>query len=186
MTTESKEKGDTAKNVGLDDVHKDYLQERAMAELDKRVEYNLYNFPITNFLKYFENNQLYVPDYQRGLVWDDKQKELLVESIIINMPIGNIFLNDDRYCNYEIVDGQQRLMAIWDFYNNKFTWGGLFFKELPYEIRIRFEMGVVATYITTYKERKDIIELYYRINWAGTEHTLDELIAIDKKRKEGD
>lgn len=169
-------------NMDKEKEHLEYLQKRIKSKYgNRRIVYNLFNFPVTNFLNYFENDHIFTPEYQRGLVWEHEQKELLVESIMTNIPIGNIFINDRGYNHYEIVDGQQRLDAIWNFYNNNFTWEGLLFKELPMEMQSRFEMFVLATYITKYKERKQIIELYYRINWAGVEHSVEELIKIDKE-----
>ena len=148
----------------------------------KRVEYNLFNFPILNFMYYFKDEHIIVPEYQRPLVWDDAQKELLIDSIMTNIPIGNVFLNQGRKdLDYEIVDGQQRLIAIWDFYNNKFTWRGKFFKDLDKQYQAIFEHMTLATYITNYETRDEVIELYYRINWTGLEHSVEELMVLDQK-----
>ena len=162
----------------------DYLYKRVESKYAVRIVYNLFNFPVTNFLMFFEHEKLTIPEYQRDLVWDQEKKEMLIESLMMNMPIGNIFLNERGYGDYELVDGQQRLDAIWSFYNNKFTWEGLFYKELPRKFKSRFDMGIVATYITKYKDKKKLIELYYRINWAGVPHSIDELQAIDDYRNE--
>ena len=163
--------------------HLEYLQKRMKSKYgNRRIVYNLFNFPVTNFINLFENKKVTIPEYQRGLVWNQEQKEMLIESIMMNMPIGNIFLNEQGYGFYEIVDGQQRLDTIWSFYKNGITWEGLLFKELPMSFQTRFEMGIVATYITKYDERKQIIELYYRINWGGLEHSVEELLKIDQER----
>ena len=160
------------------------LQKKIKINQNIRVVYNLYNYPILNYLVLFREKRIFVPEYQRGLVWEQEQKELLIDSMMINLPIGNIFLNDRDYLDYEIVDGQQRLMAIWDYVNDRFTWKGLKYSELPEEFQRRIEMFVVSTYITNYSERRNIIELYYRINWSGVQHTIDELIAIDQQRED--
>ncbi len=159
------------------------LQKKVKMNQNIRVVYNLYNYPILNYLVLFREKRIFVPEYQRGLVWEQEQKELLIDSMMINLPIGNIFLNDRGHLDYEIVDGQQRLMAIWDYVNDKYTWKGLKYSELPEEFQRRIEMFVVSTYITNYSDRRHIIELYYRINWSGVQHTMDELIAIDQQRK---
>ena len=162
-----------------------YLQECVESKYgDNRVVYNLFNFPVTNFLDIFKHDRIIIPEYQRDLVWDQEKKEMLIESLMMNMPIGNIFMNERGFGDYELVDGQQRLDAIWSFYNNKFKWEGMFYKELPQKFQSRFNMGVVATYITKYTDKKKLIELYYRINWAGVPHCVDELQAIDDYRNE--
>ena len=153
---------------------------------ERSVVYNVFNFPITNFIGFNQNDQLYVPEYQRELVWDQEDKDYLIESIMMNMPIGNIFLNDrDSNHQYEVVDGQQRLDAIIGFYKNDYKWHGYYFKDLPHTMQVRFEMFSLATYITKYENRSEIIELYYRINWAGENHSLEELIQFDELRREG-
>lgn len=59
------------------------------------------------------------PEFQRRHRWDAKKKSRLIESFIMNVPIPPIFLYEDRYSHYEVMDGLQRLTAISDFYSNR-------------------------------------------------------------------
>lgn len=71
------------------------------------------------------------PEYQRRKRWDNKRKSLLIESFIMNVPIPPIFLYEIEYAVYEVMDGLQRLTAIYDFYKEKFPLEGLeYWKEL--------------------------------------------------------
>lgn len=65
------------------------------------------------------------PEYQRRLVWDKNKKSLFIESLLLNIPIPPIFLYEWEYSRYEVMDGQQRLSSIIDFYENKFKLSGL-------------------------------------------------------------
>jgi hypothetical protein len=65
------------------------------------------------------------PEYQRRLVWDKNKKSLFIESLLLNIPIPPIFLYEWDYARYEVMDGQQRLASIIDFYENKFKLSGL-------------------------------------------------------------
>lgn len=61
------------------------------------------------------------PQYQRGSVWTVKKNRLLIDSILRGMDIPKFYLRktpDESIYNYEVADGQQRLRAIWDFYDN--------------------------------------------------------------------
>ena len=60
------------------------------------------------------------PDYQRGSVWSNPQKQLLIDSILRDLDVPKIYLREvvDGKYEEEVVDGQQRLLAIWGFYNN--------------------------------------------------------------------
>ena len=63
------------------------------------------------------------PSYQRGAVWSKPQKQLLIDSILRDLDIPKIYLReiDDDTFDEEAVDGQQRLTAIYEFYNDKFA-----------------------------------------------------------------
>ncbi|EPR69038.1 DUF262 domain-containing protein [Cyclobacterium qasimii] len=65
------------------------------------------------------------PEYQRRLVWDRKKKSLFIESLLLNIPVPPIFLFEWDYSRYEVMDGQQRLSSVLDFYDNKYKLTGL-------------------------------------------------------------
>jgi hypothetical protein len=65
------------------------------------------------------------PEYQRRLVWDAQKRSLFIESLLMNIPIPPIFLFEWEYSRYEVMDGQQRLSTIVDFYDNRFRLKGL-------------------------------------------------------------
>ena len=55
------------------------------------------------------------PDYQREpKLWSPKDKELLIDSILEDVDIPSLyFYKIPSKEEYEVVDGQQRLWAIW-------------------------------------------------------------------------
>ncbi len=84
------------------------------------------------------------PFYQRRPCWDEKKKSRLIESFLINIPVPPIILYETSYNSYEVMDGQQRIIAIRDFYNNNLILTGLelwpelngrTYKELPSSIQ---------------------------------------------------
>jgi hypothetical protein len=65
------------------------------------------------------------PEYQRRSVWDRGKRSLFIESLLMNIPIPPVFLLEWEYSRYEVMDGQQRLNTIVEFYENRFKLSGL-------------------------------------------------------------
>jgi len=72
-----------------------------------------------------DTNELFVPDYQRDFVWNEKRQSRLIESLILGFPIPYIFtadvLSEDPELDgrIEIVDGSQRVRTLHAFVNNE-------------------------------------------------------------------
>jgi hypothetical protein len=52
------------------------------------------------------------PKYQRRFRWDNERQSKLIESFLMNVPVPPIFLNEDQYGQYSVIDGKQRLIDI--------------------------------------------------------------------------
>ena len=65
------------------------------------------------------------PFYQRRPRWDEERQSRLIESFIMNIPIPPLFVYESDLAKYEVMDGQQRISAIKDFYSNKLKLKGL-------------------------------------------------------------
>ena len=72
-----------------------------------------------------DDNDIYVPEYQREFVWDDLRQSRLIESIILGLPIPIIFLAEDADGRLEIVDGSQRIRTIVAFIKDQLNLKGL-------------------------------------------------------------
>ncbi len=65
------------------------------------------------------------PEYQRRLRWTTSQKSKLIESLLLNIPVPPVFFYESDAARYEVMDGQQRLNTIRDFFAGAFSLGGL-------------------------------------------------------------
>jgi hypothetical protein len=65
------------------------------------------------------------PEYQRRLVWDIVKKSRFIESLLMNIPVPPVFLYETDLNRYEVMDGQQRLNTILEFYDNNLVLRGL-------------------------------------------------------------
>lgn len=59
------------------------------------------------------------PKYQRRERWDVKKQSALIESFVLNVPIPPIYLAEDEYGRYSVIDGKQRITAIYKFIKKK-------------------------------------------------------------------
>jgi hypothetical protein len=70
--------------------------------------------------------------YQRKLVWTKQEKAALIESVLLEYPIPLILLAEVESQNegetaYEIIDGMQRLNALFSFIENEFSVNEFYF-----------------------------------------------------------
>ncbi len=63
--------------------------------------------------------------YQRRARWNATIKSRLIESFILNIPVPSIILYKQDFKPYEVLDGEQRISAIQEFYENKLKLTGL-------------------------------------------------------------
>ncbi|MET3706142.1 hypothetical protein ABIB17_000758 [Arthrobacter sp. UYEF6] len=87
-------------------------------------EYDLVSTPndfnvltIKNFL---DTGAVKVPRYQRNFVWDRPRASKLIESLILGLPVPQVFLYEEARNSFQIIDGQQRLMSIYFFMVGRF------------------------------------------------------------------
>lgn len=55
------------------------------------------------------------PEFQRVFRWDAYQKTRLIESILLNIPIPQIFVSQREDGVWDVIDGLQRLSTIFEF-----------------------------------------------------------------------
>lgn len=114
------------------------------------------------------------PEYQRDSVWSRPQKQLLIDSIIRGMDIPKLYfrsLPPNSHFDYEIIDGQQRVRAIYEFrkngfpLNGKYTpeYSGLFYHQLPKEIRDKVDLYQFNITVIDEATDDEIRDMFYRL-----------------------
>jgi len=124
-------------------------------------------------------------NYQREKVWSRKAKQYLIDTILRDLDIGRIWVRVDGE-KYFIVDGQQRLDAIWKFADNKFPLseeysshlGGKYYRDLPLDVKERFDEYNVAMVYLLNMEDEEIRDIYRRINSGVPLNTAEKLNAL--------
>jgi uncharacterized protein with ParB-like and HNH nuclease domain len=88
-----------------------------------------------------------IPDWQREEVWDDDKKQRLIDSILRGWKLPKFYFVKNSDDEYEVVDGQQRLSAIFEFCSNELPmgaesakrFGGSVYRDLPQKLADAFD-----------------------------------------------
>ncbi|NOJ14200.1 DUF262 domain-containing protein [Vibrio splendidus] len=78
------------------------------------------DFNISTIISFISSNVFKIPAFQRHYVWDIKRASKLIESLLIGLPIPQIFLYESGKNEFLVIDGQQRLMTLYYFVNGRF------------------------------------------------------------------
>lgn len=97
-------------------------EETSVISYDISVIPNDFNVMTINSL--IESGVISMPTFQRNYVWDRKRASRFIESLILGLPIPQIFLYQIERNKYSIIDGQQRLLTIYFFAKQRFPRSG--------------------------------------------------------------
>jgi uncharacterized protein with ParB-like and HNH nuclease domain len=90
------------------------------------VEYDIVTSPRdltpASIVDMIDSGIMEIPLFQRNFVWDIKKASKLVESLILGLPVPELFFysEGDENTTYRIIDGQQRLLSIYFFIKGRF------------------------------------------------------------------
>ncbi len=100
------------------------------------ISWNKVQFSISDIYELSNSCRItFQPDFKRRVAWSDSGRVMLIDTILRNMPIPSFYIikdiqNDVAF--YTVIDGKQRLKAIFDFIRGKF-----FLKSPPCDLRFQ-------------------------------------------------
>ena len=204
---EAELEGDDSLDAGLSDVEGGYPMYNIKVE---RGFYTIYELK----RKYDRADQRIIldSDFQRKSVWKPIQKAELIESILMGLPLPIFYFNQDKMGRLIVVDGRQRLTALFEFMSN--TWALKKLKVLDELNGKKFSdlEPIVQSQIEDYQIQAHVIQpptpdrikfdIFDRVNRAGTQlnkqeirnalyqgkatKLLNELVALDVFREATD
>jgi hypothetical protein len=154
------------------------------------VNYDTKEYPVEILVqKYMEGkdddtNELFIPDYQREMAWDEATQSKLIESIFLGLPIPYIFVADihedeNDEARLEIIDGTQRIRTLSRFINNELTLtelnklqslNGFKFADLPLARQRRFNRTTLRMIQLTESANEEVRrDLFERINTGSVQ-----------------
>ena len=149
------------KEERFDDVSEDHLEaisEQELRDAAMQIIIQRNDFLLPNLIDMLRTHKTLEisPYYQRRARWDTARKSRLVESFLVNIPVPPVFLYENEFARYEVMDGQQRVSAILEYFENQFALRGLEilsslrgkrFHELPREIKAGLERRSLSAII---------------------------------------
>lgn len=78
------------------------------------------DFNILTIYNFLETGSVRIPGFQRNYVWDSGRASKLIESLLLGLPVPQIFLYETGRNEFLVIDGQQRLMSIYYFIKQRF------------------------------------------------------------------
>jgi len=150
----------------------------------KAVSYDIREFTVEYYVnKYLhqepdDNNELYVPDYQREFIWEDKRQSRFIESLFLGLPVPLIFVAEiEKDGRLEIVDGSQRVRTLAAFLGDELHLKGLeklkelngaHFSQLPASRQRKFKNISMRMIVLSSKATEEIRnEMFDRVNTSS-------------------
>ncbi len=121
------------------------------------------------------------PKYQREFVYDDKKRNLVIDSILKDYPLNVFYWVKNSDTDFEVLDGQQRSISICQYVNNYFSITlendktPLYFHTLPNDLQEKILNYQLSVY---WCEGTDSEKLAWfdRINVSGEPLNQQELL----------
>jgi len=135
-------------------------------------------YSIAEIVDWFKHRTLVAnTEYQRGGgLWPPAAKSYFIDTILKEYPFPKLYFHEKidirtRRPHREIVDGQQRISTIVDFFDGKFSLGrnagdleGMRFDDLEGEMRDAFVSYAVTVDVIRNAERNEILQMFRRMN----------------------
>jgi len=188
------------------DVEPEVVEEDGVFDVNETAEVQPYQYAITSFGADFpvdglvarmDRGDIVVPSFdpemapipnvvgfQRRFVWTRTQMDKFLESLLLGLPVPGIFLANQPNNVLLVLDGQQRLGTLRDFYKGvtrgreyrlegvQAEWHGLRYADLDPEDRRRLDNSIIHATIVRQDEptndQSSIYLIFERLNTGGT------------------
>jgi len=136
-------------------------------------------FEISDVISLINEKKLILrPEYQRRSVWSKPAKSSLVETVLQNKPVPFFLIQEKENGLLEVIDGQQRLRALSEFYNNTFKLSGVH-AEIKGNAYSDLDNTLLTEY--NYKRKFDEYKLYFiLIKDANEDEIIDMYTRVNK------
>ncbi|MFA0412624.1 DUF262 domain-containing protein [Vibrio renipiscarius] len=174
---------------------KDYMN-----QLDKetrKVDFDSFDISVKELISMANESIINIaPEYQRQFRWPEENQSKLIESVLLGIPIPNLFMAANRDGSWELIDGVQRLNSLIHFCGTPdqikmfglgnplklkgldilSEFNGATFEDLPHSLKLKFNLRPLK--VTTLSDKSDLkvrFDLFERLNTGGIKLTPQEI-----------
>lgn len=122
------------------------------------------------------------PDYQRPPVWSKSQKQLLIDTILRDYDVPKLYWRKTgtRPDTFDVVDGQQRLRAIWEYFDGGFNLpkdaepingediANCSYEDLPNDLRMQLDVYPLDIVTIEDTDEEETREMFLRLQNGTT------------------
>lgn len=124
-------------------------------------------------------------DFQREEIWKKESKAELVESVLMGLPLPIFYFSQDKYGNLIVVDGRQRLTALFSYMSDNYRLKGLKIMQKVNGYRFSDLSPIQRTRIEDFQIQAHVImpptpdrikfDIFDRVNRGGTRLNRQEM-----------
>ncbi len=140
--------------------------------------------------KVFRRRDRYdIPDWQREEVWDDAKKQRLIDSILRGWKLPKFYFVKTSDEEFEVVDGQQRLAAIFEFCSNDLSlapdtnalFGGPLYRDLSQKVADSFDDFEIEYDVIEEATEAELRDFFQRLQEGLPLTSSEKLNAVQSK-----
>jgi len=124
-------------------------------------------------------------EFQREDVWKNDRKSELIESVLMGLPLPIFYFNQDKYGKLIVVDGRQRLTALFEYLDDEYSLtklkilprlNNLKFSQLPLHLASRLEDYQIQAHVILPPTPERIkFDIFDRVNRGGMQLNKQEI-----------
>jgi len=143
---------------------------------------------------YKRRDRYEIPDWQREEVWNKAKKQKLIDSILRGWKLPKFYflITGDSPKEYDVLDGQQRLTAIWEFFEGELDlagesaseFGGSIYEELPDDVSDAFDDYEINYDVIENAAEEDQKEFFQRLQEGLPLTSSEKLNSVHSKLRD--
>ncbi|MDR1754657.1 MAG: DUF262 domain-containing protein [Eubacterium sp.] len=104
----------------MSDLFYNEFEEEDIAIKPYELDYASNDFNVSSLLSFISRGYLKIPSFQRNYIWKKDMASKFIESIILGLPIPQVFWFEKSRNNFLVIDGQQRIITLYLFKKQRF------------------------------------------------------------------